>query len=276
MRPLSWLATLGLAVASSGVAAEYASKPTILIVSGAAHTPKHFQPLMNLLEYSGYAVHNPRLPSNAVLPPEESHYRDIDVVRGIAEQLAHQGKRIIVLMHSYGGVVGTNGLAGLGLEERARKGLDGGIEWLAYMTAIVPAKGETLGGGPIIDGVPEIMANLTVVNDRFTLFSDPEESLYHDLSPEALKAAIAELTGFSVHPTTVTVENEAWRHAKVAYLRCDQDRAIHWKTQQALIDRLVNEGVEVEVTRCNASHSPFLSQPQTVVDWIQGLQSDRK
>ncbi|EEU39494.1 uncharacterized protein NECHADRAFT_81727 [Fusarium vanettenii 77-13-4] len=141
MRPLSWLATLGLAVASSGVAAEYASKPTILIVSGAFHTPKHFQPLMNLLEYSGYAVHNPRLPSNAVLPPEESHYRDIDVVRGIAEQLAHQGKRIIVLIHSYGGLVGTNGLAGLGLQERARKGLDGGIEWLAYMTAIVPAKG---------------------------------------------------------------------------------------------------------------------------------------
>ncbi|RMJ18211.1 hypothetical protein CDV36_002142 [Fusarium kuroshium] len=271
MRPLSWFATLGLAVASSGVVAEYASKPTILIVSGAAHTPKHFQPLMNLLEYSGYAVHNPRLPSNALLPPAESHFRDIDVVRGIAEQLIHEGKRIIVLMHSYGGVVGTNGLAGLGLEERARKGLDGGIEWLAYMTATVPAKGEKLNDGPTVDGAPQPVVNLTIVDNRVSLVLNPEESFYHDLSPEALKMAIAELTGFSVHPATVTVQNEAWRHSKVAYLRCDQDRAIYWKAQQAMIDRIVKEGVDVEVTRCNASHSPFLSQPQTVVDWIKGL-----
>lgn len=163
MRPISWIATLGLAVASSGVVAEYASKPTVLIVSGAAHTPKHFQPLMNLLEYSGYAVHNPRLPSNAVLPPAESHYRDIDVVRGIAEQLVQEGKRIIVLMHSYGGVVGTNGLAGLALEERARKGLDGGIEWLAYMTAMIPAKGEKFDGRHTVEGAPELMVNSTVV-----------------------------------------------------------------------------------------------------------------
>ncbi|RSL43565.1 hypothetical protein CEP53_011645 [Fusarium sp. AF-6] len=152
-------------------------------------------------------------------------------------------------MHSYGGVVGTNGLAGLRLEERARKGLDGGIERLAYMTATIPAKGEKLSDGPTVDGAPQPVVNLTIVDNRVSLVLNPEESFYHDLSPEALKMAMAELTGFSVHPATVTVQNEARRHSKVAYLRCDQDRAIYWKAQQAMIDRIVKEGVDVEVTR---------------------------
>ncbi|KAJ3526334.1 hypothetical protein NM208_g11242 [Fusarium decemcellulare] len=271
MRFFSWLAVVGSTVASIGVSAKYASKPTILLVSGAAHTPKHFEPLMHLLESSGYAVHNPRLPSNAIYPPENSHYRDIDVAREIAEQLAHQGKRIIVLMHSYGGIVGTNGLAGLGLEERARKGLNGGIEWLAYMAAIVPAKGEMASDTAALGGGPGITLNTTIIDNRISVVENPEKMFYHDLSPEALKSALAELTAFSTHPPTVTVRNEAWRYIRVSYLKCDEDRAIPPKTQQAMIDRVVSMGVDVDVTSCNASHSPFLSQPQTVVDWITSL-----
>lgn len=136
------LATLFLALYFARGTTEPMSKPTVLIVSGAAHTPKHFEPLKTLLESSGYDVYNPRLPSNSIYPPDHSYQRDVDTVREIAEQLAHEEKRIIVLMHSYGGFVGTDAMAGLGLEARARQGLRGGIEWLAYMTAWLPAKGQ--------------------------------------------------------------------------------------------------------------------------------------
>ncbi|GME35432.1 uncharacterized protein ASPWEDRAFT_31563 [Neofusicoccum parvum] len=128
----------------TAVAAIESSKPSVLIISGACHTPAHFRPLQVLLEHSGYAVHSPRLPSNSLLPPEDSVQQDLHLIRSTAQQLADEGKEVIALMHSYGGFLGTEALAGLGVTERARMGLTGGVKWLAYMTALLPVKGESI------------------------------------------------------------------------------------------------------------------------------------
>ncbi|KAI9927483.1 hypothetical protein MW887_003098 [Aspergillus wentii] len=129
------------------------SKPTILIISGGGHTPAHFRPLQILFEHRRYAVHSPRLPSNCLLLANDSSAEDVTLARKIATRLSNEGKEIIVLMHSYGGFVGTEAMCGLGLIQRARAGLTGGVKWLAYMTAVTPMKGEStieagmVGGG---------------------------------------------------------------------------------------------------------------------------------
>lgn len=117
------------------------SKPSILLIGGAWHTPEHFRPLRNLLEKAGYAVLCPRLPTNSLYPPQDALEQGVKLVRTLATQLIDEGKEIIVLMHSYGGYFGTEGLTGLGIKERAPKGLAGGIKWLAYMAAGLPRKG---------------------------------------------------------------------------------------------------------------------------------------
>jgi hypothetical protein len=51
-------------------------------------------------------------------------------------------------------------MAGLGIKDRVTAGLKGGVKWMAYMTALVPVKGETLMdtrqlAGPIGNGTLE-------------------------------------------------------------------------------------------------------------------------
>lgn len=48
-----------------------ASKPTIVLVHGASHTPAHFQNVISRLEKAGYEVEAPHNPSSAKV---RAHY----------------------------------------------------------------------------------------------------------------------------------------------------------------------------------------------------------
>ena len=62
------------------------------------------------------------------------------------EKLADEGKNVILLAHSYGGVPVTESTKGLRKEERQAQGKKGGVVSLAYMTALVPAVGTSAAG----------------------------------------------------------------------------------------------------------------------------------
>lgn len=256
------------------------TKPTILIVSGVSHTPKHFEPIQTIFENSGYSVHNPRLPSNALLPPTHSHQRDVDTIRGIAEQLTAEGKRIIVLMHSYGGFVGTNALYDLGLEQREKQGLHGGVEWLAYMATLLPMAGETVADLLQLDSGLSLERRVDGSSDTRNKTSrvllpplNPEAVFYGDLAPEAQEWAVAELTGVSSDAFSQSLQNESWRYIKTGYLACKLDQSVPVRLQDEMVERVRERGVHVQQKTINSSHSPYLSQPQTVIDWIEELQN---
>lgn len=61
------------------------------------------------------------------------------------EKLADQGKDIILIPHSYGGTPTTESTKGLGKAEREAHGKKGGVIRIAYITALVPAVGQSAG-----------------------------------------------------------------------------------------------------------------------------------
>lgn len=67
-------------------------------------------------------------------------------MRDTTTSLADNGKEIVALMHSYGGVVGTEALYDTSISSRAKIGLKGGVKRLVYMSAFVPQKGQSLAG----------------------------------------------------------------------------------------------------------------------------------
>jgi pimeloyl-ACP methyl ester carboxylesterase len=123
------------------------TKPTILIIHGAWHHPAYFKDLNQQLQDHGYGVACPHLPtcSNDV-PPKKLFKDDVAIVRDIATSLADDGKEIVVLMHSYGGMVGTDALYDMSVSSRAEAGLKGGVKRLVYMCAFIPQKGQSLAG----------------------------------------------------------------------------------------------------------------------------------
>jgi predicted esterase len=52
---------------------------------------------------------------------------------------------------------------------------------------------------------------------------------------------------------------------------CEDDQAIPPQAQQAMCDAVKEAGADIEVTRINAGHSPFLSKIDETVEWIDGM-----
>jgi hypothetical protein len=60
-------------------------------------------------------------------------------------------------------------------------------------------------------------------------------------------------------------------HIPTSYLLCEDDQALVAAVQEAMIAHVRDEGVQVEVTRIRAGHSPFLSRIEETAAWIEGL-----
>lgn len=120
------------------------TKPVIYILHGAWHSPAYFVTVKTKLESRGYTVRCPQLPSSGAVPPTKTLYDDADVVRGELEPLIERGQDVVLVMHSYGGVVGTQAAAGLGKAERQRQGQQGGIVALFYACSFMVNLGQSL------------------------------------------------------------------------------------------------------------------------------------
>lgn len=120
-------------------------KPTVLLVHGAWHNTSCWDPVRAELKKLSYPTEAVQLksPGNAV----KSHLEDTAVVRKALESLiVSGGKTVILVMHSYGGVAGTNAVHGLEAAARQEKGEKGGIIHCLFITAFLVPKGNSLIG----------------------------------------------------------------------------------------------------------------------------------
>jgi alpha-beta hydrolase superfamily lysophospholipase len=87
------------------------SKPAILIVHGAYFLPETWQPFMDRLKASGFEVRCPRLPTcGDKRPPTATLADDVAAVQTAGRELQSAGHPIIVLAHSFGGLVATEAI----------------------------------------------------------------------------------------------------------------------------------------------------------------------
>ena len=115
-------------------------KPTILLVGGAWHTAAYLKPLATALEAADYPTIALALPSVGASPAKPDFGDDVALVRSTAKELAADGKHIVAVMHSFGGVVGTEALEGLG---QAFTKCTGAVLGLVYIAAMLPKKGDS-------------------------------------------------------------------------------------------------------------------------------------
>jgi pimeloyl-ACP methyl ester carboxylesterase len=156
-----------------------------------------------------------------------------------------------VVAHSYGGAPTTQGAAGAD-----------NVAHIVYLTAFMLDEGESLFG--LVGGVAPDWWD--VAEDGETLMpARPEEIFFNDVSEDATRAAVQQLAPQSMAAVKSPVTAVAWRDVPTTYVICDQDNAIPVPAQEMLAGRADN------VTRLDASHSPFLSQPDAVVGVIRGV-----
>lgn len=123
-------------------------KPIFLFVPGAWHLPAYFDPLITHLSNHGYSSVAVTLPAVNSSPAATSLQPDVSAVADALTALLDDGSDVVLVMHSYGGMVGTDAV-GRVVEQRSRDGGGGGktarIRRLVYVAAYVPLEGHTLG-----------------------------------------------------------------------------------------------------------------------------------
>ena len=217
----------------------------VVLVHGGFVDGSGWQGVHGILSNDGYKV-------SVVQNPTLSLQGDVDATERLIDA---QGEPVILVGHSYGGVVITEA------------GNNANVEKLVYIAAFAPDQGEsvqTLIADPPPDApVPPILPP----QDGF-LFLDRDK--FHDSFAADVSAEDAAFMADSQVPWGVealggTISEAAWKNKPSWYLIATEDRMIPPPAQQQMSARAGSTVVEAP----GASHSVYVSQPQAVADIIK-------
>ncbi|MFI8593221.1 alpha/beta hydrolase [Microbacterium sp. NPDC078428] len=224
-------------------------RTTILLVHGAWHGAWCWGPVRERLEAKGWDVVAIDLPT--VHAADKAELGMADDAAAVAEAIASIEGGVTVVAHSYGGVPTTQGA------------LDPSVHHIVYIAAFVLDEGETLLAS--VGGVEpdwwHIEGPLATAGDE----SHPSRDLFFgDLDPAQAAWASAQLASQSARAFREPLTRVAWRDTPSTYVITEQDAIFPVVAQEALAARSGSEA-----HRLATSHSPFLSQPDAVVDIIE-------
>jgi pimeloyl-ACP methyl ester carboxylesterase len=125
--------------------ASSSQKPVVVLVHGAWHHPVHYRALIFALQEQGYTV---LAPLNATVGYDDAvvgktYKDDVKRVHDYLFPVLDEGREVIMLCHSYGGVPGTASIEGNTVAERTAKGLKGGVKSVLYISALLPPVRDT-------------------------------------------------------------------------------------------------------------------------------------
>ncbi|KAF2736855.1 alpha/beta-hydrolase [Polyplosphaeria fusca] len=241
------------------------SKPHVVLTPGAWHTPQCFELIIPKLEKAGYTVHTAQLPAVGSDNPPQDLSQDVAKVQELVTRAIGDGNDVVVVPHSWSGVVVSSALEGFGKKQREAKGQKGGVIKLAYMCAFLVPEGVSL-----MDAIQgnigpwwEVQASCT-----YSVVVDPSV-FYQDLPPADQEKYAAMIKKHSFGTKKAKSTGAAWREIPLTYLICEDDLAIPLFAQELMTNAVKDMGGEIETERLKSSHSPFLSHPNYVVDWIR-------
>lgn len=94
---------------------------------------------------------------------------------------------------------------------------------------------------------------------------NPEEVFYHDVPADLTKEAVAKLKHHCAAAFNDPITHHPWENMDCMYMYCDDDRALLPAVQRKMGPSLGEKGI---FWTFNGSHSPFLSEPDNVVEGL--------
>ncbi|KAA8641981.1 hypothetical protein EYZ11_004253 [Aspergillus tanneri] len=254
--------------------------PAIIITPGAWHTPRHYQRLIDRLSQHNYPAIGVRLPSVNSSPPLHTWEQDAQAVRGAIMEKLNGGLDVVAVSHSFGGIIMSEAVKGLGKASRQKQGFSTGILRLVYMCSMAIPQGQThVGQMKAITPEEEkqekrrrqeadISGGMRYTKDGAIIISRDaaRKVFYNRCDPADVEEALDMLGSFPSGPLTVPATYTAYREIPSTYIVCENDNALPLPFQERMI---AQGGGVFHVERCQEGHSPFLSNPEFVVQCIQ-------
>ncbi|KAI5920700.1 Alpha/beta hydrolase fold-1 [Camillea tinctor] len=242
-------------------------QPVVVLVPGAWTESIAYRKLVDTLEAKAFVVHVPSQPTNdGHHPPDSSFDADVQAVREVVDPLVRDGKEVIMLMHSYGGVVGTNAVKGLARKYRQAKNLQGGIIHLIYAASFMLSQNQTIRTVVQQVGLEGRSSLVKFIDDGTWFPEDPLWLLYHDLKPEDQKAQVKLLKNGNTAILTGEATYEAWKDIPTDYVRTSLDRWLPPEYQDFCLKNAHDAGVSINVSVLDSGHSPYVKFPEKLAE----------
>lgn len=253
--------------------------PTLLFVPGSWHKPSCYDKIISLLqERHGLRCIAITLPSTTG-DPAATFKDDIDTAREAIRGETEQGRDVVVIAHSYGGMVGNSAIKGFA---RPRISAASGSTPTPSSTdvqhkdtqsegyvigLILIASGFTITGLAFMDplfGRPPPAWRVNDTTGYAEIVADPRELFYHDLPPAEAEFWTSQLTTQSLKSLFEGSEYaySGWQDVPSWYLGTIEDRGLAVVIQRMTVGMAREMGGKVEHRELQTSHSPFLSQPE--------------
>jgi pimeloyl-ACP methyl ester carboxylesterase len=247
------------------------TKPTaILIVHGGYFLPSAWAPFMEELTKAGFTVRCPRLPTcGDERPPKALLEHDVAAVHVAAKELIDAGHTILVLAHSYGGVVASEAIRP---DLYASPSSSGGVVSLIYLSAwlVQPGSGVT----DVIEKYGfQCEVDLGSNNDGTVFAKNAAASFYNDIEPTRAE----ELARSNVTHNWAAAEGSGtsapWKDLPTTYIHCTRDLALMLPLQQSMVrDAVIAAGsAKLETVSIDSGHCPFLSKPTELVQIVREI-----
>jgi pimeloyl-ACP methyl ester carboxylesterase len=215
----------------------------VLLIHGGFHGSWVWEKVIDRVAAQGWHVQTVELPS--VAAKGQPRYGMRDDAAAVRRRLEAIGDPVVVVAHSYGGLVATQAAAGLA-----------NVKHIIYLAAFQLDIGDSLLG---VVNEPPPWWN---IDGETITASRPLETFYADVPLDDATRAIDRLQPSSYSTVTERLSAAAWREIPSTYVICDEDKAIAPAAQEWLAKRALN------IRRLPSSHSPMLSRPAEVAQII--------
>jgi len=186
----------------------------IVLVHGACHGSWCWEDVVGPVTEIGFAV-------DAVDLPLMSLTGDAEVVRSAVRKMKQSCDEVLLVGHSYGGVV----ITAAGHEADA----------LMYCAASMPEAGHSASDVVPQLTTPELQASLLIYEDGVSFGLDPElavPAFYGKCSPAQVQASLHRLRPVRFACMNEVIEAPAWSSVPASYIVCAQDFAMARDYQQ--------------------------------------------
>ncbi|RGP71250.1 hypothetical protein FLONG3_7200 [Fusarium longipes] len=189
--------------------------------------------------------------------------------------LIEEEKDVVVVMHSYGGMYGSQAVQGLSKGERQQAGKKGGVTALVYVSAVTPVEEKTT--LDMMGTDTEHLPSWVDYNEStgFVKFTGAKEVMYHDIPESVAEYYLPLLRDQALNsmnsPVSYSPLTDENYKGKAGYVICGNDRVIPpaGQEQYAAVG-----GIDRKITVEKASHAFFATAPEEAVDAILQLMAN--
>ncbi|MBI3798466.1 MAG: alpha/beta fold hydrolase [Deltaproteobacteria bacterium] len=235
---------------------------TFVLIHGGCHGAWCWYKVVPLLEKHGHTVIAPDLPSHGRDKTPVSAVTLQAYVEAVCHILDAQREPVVLVGHSMGGGIITQTA-----EYRPDK-----IKTLVYLTALLPANGESMGDVLRRNTASVLPSNIVPAADPGAMMVREEvltEAFYGDCSAEDVALAKLSLVPQATAPLRTPLQTSAANFGRIprVFIECRRDQAHSLSFQQSVYTAFPGQ----QVITMDTSHSPFFSAPGELAAHLAAL-----